>query len=587
MLAAMLSFTATAAVPLLTLDFSVDNGGLTPESGLQWSWGEADSGPFEDDANGQAWATRPTGNYLNDATEALSLPELDLSNASRPVLSITHWFDMDQTGTGDAGWIEIQTEGVWTRIDPVTGYPSDNGFSGASDGWRVDWFVLGGATNASDVRLVFAADNAVARSGWYISDLSVDDGDPIPPVISAVTEPNDTQDVEGPIVVEATVRDDLYLEQVTIHWSADGAATKQIAMEIGADDIFQGEIPGMDPATRVEWWITATDGENSTQWPVSHAANYRVYLPQPTDLAASALRPDGSVAAQTLSLEWEPPNSPHPITGYEVFRNMRSIASTVDASVTVDLINDEQRLTVQAEFDTPEGTFLGDMSAGLEVFALLPSMTEMQPDHGWQDDMLRVTVTGENLFFSAQNIALDLGEGVDTLGVELIDANSALFTVKIAETAPVGEREAILFRGAKTLYTGVDFALSDGADRPKLLKVSPSRIRQGQNTTVSIQANVPMGESPVVDLGVGIFVDDVRVDGDWVHVTIASAGTTPLGDHNITIDDGTRVLDGATLNVRDSIHTPSRVCAVAALSPGIGFGTLGFCVFWIGRRRKR
>jgi hypothetical protein len=589
MLAVMLSFlaTATATVPLLTLDFSVDDGGLSRENGLQWGWGEADSGPFEGGANGQAWATRPTGNYLNDATEALSLPGLDLSNAARPVLSITHWFDMDQTGTGDAGWIEIQNEGEWSRIEPVMGYPSSEGFSGPSEGWQVDWFVLEGVTNASDIRLVFAADSAVARSGWYISDLSLEDGDPIPPVVSGVVEPGDTQDVEGPIVVEASVRDDLQVDQVAIHWAADGASAKSRVMERVSGDTFRGEIPGMDPATRVEWWITATDGENNTQWPVDHAANYRVYLAQPTDLRAPALRPDGSVAAQTLNLEWDAPDSPHSVTGYRVFRNMRSIANTVEPSGAIDLVRDEQRLTVQAEFDTPEGTFLGDMSAGLEIFALLPSMTEMRPDHGWQGDMLRVTVTGENLFFSADSIALDLGEGVDTLRVELIDANSALFTIQIAETAPVGEREAILFDGTKTLYTGIDFSLGDGTDRPKLLKVSPSRIRQGQNTTVSIQANVPMGANPIVDLGVGIFVDDVRVEGDWVHLNIASASTTPLGDHNITIDDGTRVLDGTTLTVRDTIHTPNRVCAVAMMSPEFGFGTLGFCMFWVGRRRQR
>jgi hypothetical protein len=575
-----------AAEPLLTLDFAVSNGGMTAENGLQWSWGELSTGPASEGPIGPAWATRPDGNYLNDASESLQLPAADISNASRVVMAIDHWYEMDQTGDGDFGWVEVFSDGAWSRVPPAYGYPAASGFTGSSEGWRTDWFVLAPLLDASDIRLVFASDAAVSRSGWYISAISIEDGDPIPPVISDVVEPVDTQDVAGPYPVTATVVDDLTISRVTLLWSVNGGSTKTARMDDLGDGTFTGEIPGADPAAHIAWWIRASDGKNRARWPVDDDAEFRVFLAPPTGLRAPDLRPDGGFAGERIELRWTEPQSPHAVDSYFVYRGVREIASSDIATAMVPVEDGPQTLSVRALYATVVGDFLGDASSALGMTAVVPIVDGLRPSNAWQGDTVRITVEGENLFMSADLTHLDLGEDVHTQRVDIVDVNHAVFTIFIADDAVVGTREATLVNGETVLPTGVDFEVADGADRPRLLSVTPARIQQGQRTTLTIQTNVPVAPDPVVDLGAGLFVEDVRVEDDLVHVGVASASNAPLGDHLIIVDDGTRILDGASVDLRDATSPPKRVCS----SMGPTSATLGAwlgILFGLTLRRRR
>ncbi len=573
------------ASPLLEFDFATDDGGLTTLSNLQWAWGVPTSGPGASEALDPVWGTQLGGNYLNDASDSLQLPPSDLSNASRVAMAITHWYEMDETGDGDFGWLETQVDGEWVPVTPAYGYPSAGGFSGSSDGWQTDWFVFDEIADASDIRLSFAADPLISRSGWYIQSIDIQEGDPIPPRIQDVEPPTDVQDVIGPYSVRATILDDFLLTEVTLHWSVDGAASKSTDMTAEDDDVFTGEIPGMDPGSTIDWWIRASDGENTARWPQTSTASFRVYLAAPTDVHAIGTRPDGGYAGLEIPIQWHAPESPYTISTYSIYLNGREVGITESTSGNVPLEDGDQSLVVRAYYETPAGEFLGEPSDPYTFFALVPWMDVLSPDVGWQGDTLRVVVQGENLFMDASTV-LDLGQDIHTTDLEIVDANHAIFTINIGEDASVGLRDVTLRTADSEYVSDLQFEVSDGEDLPRLLSIQPNRLRQGQHTTLTIHTNVTVVPDPTVNLGAGIFVEDVSVDGETVSVRVASAGSTPLGAHSITVDDGTRVLDGVTIQIVDNQSAPKRVCAVHQPSARSLGGWLSLVIGFIFCRRR-
>jgi MYXO-CTERM domain-containing protein len=134
-----------------------------------------------------------------------------------------------------------------------------------------------------------------------------------------------------------------------------------------------------------------------------------------------------------------------------------------------------------------------------------------------------------------------------------------------------------------TLPSG--FEVRDGADRPQLIDVTPRSIKQGGAVTLTVQSNAPIGAGPIIDLGPGIFVQSTEVDGDTLRVGIATAIDAPVGAHQIIVDDGLRILSGATVEVRDAKPPPGKVCASSPGQPtGIWALALAAC---LGLRRRK
>ena len=553
------------ASPILEIDFSADDGGLNSQNGLQWEWGLIHVGPAG--FTGPAWATRTDGDYLNDAVDTLGLPPLDLSEVERPVLIIEHWYDIDESGPGDLGWVEVRGPAEASRLNPIHGYPSDQGYSGTSSGFRTDYFDLSGISDAADVQIVFEADEAVARSGWVISTLRIDDGDPVPPVIQEVSELPDTQDLNGPYIVHAVVSDDLSEPEAQVHWQQGTANPASAAMTHLGANLYRGEIPAMPVGSRIRWWIGATDGQNFTTWPTEGKARFDVFLAAPTDLSAPDARADGRVSGLEVALEWTAPDSPHPLVHTVVFRDQVRIGTALGTTTTVPINASQHTLTVAGVFDTPLGQIRGDDAASIDISVALPLSAPLQPSHGYQGDTLRLDVTGVNLLMSQDAVALTLGGGVSVTSLEVVDADRAIATVEIAADAAIQVSDAHILAGSSAIPIPDGFEIRDGTQRPQLVEISPRSIKQGSQATITLESNAPLHDTPVVDLGDGVVALSTEVDGHTLLIDVATTADAPIGDRMVTVDDGLRILDGVTLEVRDARPPPGRVCATSQGQP--------------------
>jgi len=574
------------ASPVLTLDFSVDDGGMVATNGLQWEWSEIIGGPADEGTIGTAWATRADGDYLNDASDTIGLPSIDLSAVDRPILALEHWFAIDESGSGDAGWLEVWNGAGYSVLDPIYGYPEAQGFAGSSD-FRTDFFDLSGVDDSAFVRLVFSADASVTRHGWVITGISIEDGDPVPPTIEEISTPEDTQNVSGPYEVKVRVLDDFAEPEVRLWWFANAGSSENILMEDQGEGIHSGDIPGADPGTTITWWVTASDGTNTTSWPEDGKDQFEVFLAAPTKLKVPEARSGGRVTALEVTLQWKAPDSHHSLLHSVLLRDNVEVGTAIGESGIIFLEDSTHQLSVAGVFDTPAGVFRGEEATALELHVAVPATTRLSPAHGFQGDTLRIHVQGVHLLMSQDHAALDLGPGIETTGMVLHDADSATFTVAIQEDAATTSRDAILQTGDIPVPVPGGFEIRDGEDRPRLLSISPKVMKQGASETIKITANTPIGADPIVDLGPGIFVQSVAVDGDVLRVAVASATNTPVGPHTITVDDGTRILDGARLQVRDAKPKPQKVCGTISTRPESSIWVLLAVVGLAGIRRRK
>ncbi|MCA9571475.1 MAG: hypothetical protein KC656_26740, partial [Myxococcales bacterium] len=315
------------AVPLVVLDFDTSPGPLVEGGDTgQWAWGTPTVGPA---GGGRTWATVLDGPYLHDTLDWLELPTGSLAGATRPTLELRHWY---ATAAGDGGLLEIDQGSGWQPFDPYGGYPDPAGFSGASNGWVDTWWDLSGLTPGTRLRLAFRADAAIADDGWFLSRLRVLDGDALPPTLTPVTLPVDTQDLDGPYVVEMDATDDVGVTGVSVWWSADGGAEQEVVATLVTGDRYRAEIPGHPPDTVITWRVEATDGENLATWPSSGTERFRVFLAAPTDLWVEL--PDRPVV-QWLPVSWTAPVSPHAVARFELIQADERATSTSTTEVVV------------------------------------------------------------------------------------------------------------------------------------------------------------------------------------------------------------------------------------------------------------
>ncbi len=565
---------AASSSSLVSWDLDTTDGGLSAYGETaQWSWGELSGGP-QTDEHVYAWGTGVGRPYLNDSLDYLQLPSFDLSTSARPVLRFYHWYEVDADGT-DAGWLEFWDGSTWSRAEPIYDYPTEDGYAGNSNGWHPAWFDLRGIADATYLRFAFVADERVALAGWFVDDIEILDGDPVPPSVTLETEPEDTQDLDGPYTVQAWVQDDLLAPSATLLWNT-GEESGVVEMTEEFTGLFLGEIPGQAPGTTVRWRVVASDGTNESAQPETGYESFRVYLAAPTGLTG----PSGRVVGTTVPLQWTPPESDHAVLGYHVYCDDVLVTTNTNPHADAPLCSSAPRFSVSAVYREGEG----DLSDPLTLNAAIPTVTAMEPDSAWQGERVRLQVSGEYLLLVPGEVSLDLGEGVQVEDVEIVDSNTAIFTLVIDAEAPVGDREATLLTGDTPLPLPSPLTLLDGESRPRLLSVSPDALTQGETYTLEITANADFEGEPTLDLGEGLVVEAITWSGAEAVATVAVTWSAPIGERAIEADDGARVLEGATLRVRNAATDPQRACSQSGAR---GSGLLGALIAGLALLRAR
>ncbi|MEE8418286.1 MAG: hypothetical protein V3S06_06440, partial [candidate division Zixibacteria bacterium] len=157
--------------------FEYSDGGWVGEGA--WEWGEPTSGPGSAYDGEKVWATVLSGDYPNNAYDALVTGFYTIEDPEA-ALSFYHWYSLERGYSAyDGGNVSISTDAgnSWEIIDPVGGYPEQNivgldderGFSGLSDGWEEVIFNIGDyAGNAAKFRLLLGTDGSITEPGWYI-----------------------------------------------------------------------------------------------------------------------------------------------------------------------------------------------------------------------------------------------------------------------------------------------------------------------------------------------------------------------------------------------------------------------------------
>jgi len=568
---------AHGSTPVWSTDLQESGGGLSVSGDPgQWEWGAVESGPGAGLHGTQAWATRLQTVHMNDTDDRLTFPDVDLSRATRPVLVLEHWFDLEPDDE-DLGVVEVFDGISWVPWAPVRG-PDE--VRGTSDGWQEDYFDLSGLASLSQVRLRFRSDTAVARDGWYIGGLQVLDGDPVPPVIEILDSPSDTQDLSGPYPVTVTTSDDVGVEDIYIDWyTADGAGSTPPLTD-NSGGTWSGALQGQPPGTTYVWWVVATDAAGNEAF--ASGPVFRVYLPAPTDLTG----PEDRVVAPTATLSWTAPESIWPIVDHRVYRDGHLVAVTGSTEVEAPVVGPEDRFTVSATFQTSLGEFEGDESAPVWVEAHPPTITYLSPAGGWPEDQLRIDLEGRYLLLQAGDITLDLGPGLTVSELEVVDVDRLRAFVELSSDATAGVRDVTLHTAGQDIVADSAFEVRSGDSRPRVLALSPARLVQGRRATVDLQANVALSADARVDLGEGVVVESVVEQGDRrIRLQVAAASDAPVGIRRVEADIGTRILTGDDLfRVVPPEPPPQTLCA--AYESESSLGLLGILFYGLARRRQ-
>ncbi len=538
--------TLLAAIPLFFWDFSVSDQGFVSSGDIgQWSWGVCSTGPASPDA---VWGTNLTGNYLNDATEYLELPPLDLTGTTQPVLVFRHWHGIR---AGDFGLVEVDDGGGFVRVEPIYDYPDPSGFTGQSD-WRDTSVDLTGFGNTPRVRFAFTADASVSDDGWYLSNAALFDGDATPPVVSALVLPFDTQELVAGYPISLLALDDVAVTAVDLYVSIDSGPATFIAFTNTGGGKWDAEIPAQSPDTDVTWYAVATDGTQTTRFPGVVDEAFRVFLAAPENFRG----PDSNrLVGNEVTLSWDGPVSPHSVVSYQVDDTVNSQDVTgLEATVSVDA-DSPLAWTVTAVYDAGPG----DPSELLELDVEVPELDPMSPPGAFQGDVVRVQIRGASLYMFQDDTEFDVGADIEVSELWVHDVNTASAILTISEDAEVGPRAARI-TGTEGGFTFADaFVVLDGAAAPRIVEVSPMFGIQGDDLTVRVTASQDFSGPVVVEAGEDMVVTDAILKDDFVRVKLVINNSARIGTHTLVLDDGVRLWT-ADFEVRERIYTGSTGC---------------------------
>ncbi|MEZ4319824.1 MAG: fibronectin type III domain-containing protein [Myxococcota bacterium] len=553
----------------LVLDYHLDQGegGLSTSDPLpQWEYGTATTGPM----TAPVWGTRLAGSYLNDASASLEIPLPDRSGTTRPVLVVEHWYAFAPV---DKGLFEVDSGSGFETVEPIAGYPNVDGYTGSSAGWVQSGLDLTGLPSTARVRMRLIADDAQRGPGWYVRAVRLEDGDPIPPVVTVTSSPEDTQDPTGPYPIEVDIFEDVQIEAASVVWSA-GAASGRETLVGSVGSGFTAAIPGQPAGESVVWSVEVTDCASTT---VVVGDPFRVFLAAPTGLTG----PDQPhVVARSVTLSWAPPDSPHAPLAYEIeaVETGRIVGPFAATSGDVPLVPGEaQDFVVRALYDA--GT--GDDSEVLSLDVEVPELAGVAPNAVFPGDHVYVELEGRSLYLLGGLSSVSFGNGVGVESFDVRDVNRAVARVAVAPDAAPGERTVVLTGAQGAFAFEGAFSVLDGADAPRIVSVEPGSIVQGEELEVTVVASQPFA-GPIA-----ITTDDEllpggtpSVDGAVLTVRIAASGRARSGEHDVILDDGERLWSFA-LDVDEYVVPVRRQCDATA---GSG-GTLAGWLLALSRRR--
>jgi hypothetical protein len=520
-----------------------------------WQCGSVGSGPLSGFTGASACATLLSGNYSNNADSVLNLPDQEISGLELPMLRWMQWFSFE---VGDVGQVEMFQSGVWEVVPPVYGYPgASEGYLGQAKFWAPVQLDLSGLTNLNQVRFRLNSDATVNDDGWYLDDFSVWDGDISPPKISGLSVLPDTEDLNLPYAVEATVEDNTESVAVVLFFSVNGAEVQSQNMVSNGAALFSGVIGGQEHDTLVDYWVEADDGFNLTIEPSEGVLSFRVRLPAPESLTG----PGGVVHDTHADLIWTAPDTAHTVEGYRLYRGADLLVETEDLTAEVSLLGGgEDRFFVRAVYDQGEG----DSSEELVLNSAVPTALSLNPDHVFQGDRVRSLLSGENLVFVQGELAVDFGEGVSVTDIDVRDVDSAVLEIRVDEDMPPGVYDLLVESGPNSVLLTGAMEVLDGEERPRVEELIPSLARQGANLLLEIRTSMPIGPVLSVDLGEGVYVKTIaQPEPNCLRVIAWIDLKAPLGERMVQVDDGQRVWTGQRFEVLDQAPPP------------VGCGTLG------------
>jgi hypothetical protein len=552
--------------PIALWDFTVSDGGLSTEGDVrQWQWGSAAVG------RDTVWKTRLFGSYLNDGSDALLVDLPAIAALTRPVLVVSHSFDIL---AGDRGVVQVDDGAGWRTLTPVYGYPSSAGFVGASGGQVASSFLLDGVGPEARLRLWFASDAAGAASGWSISSLAVYDGDMTPPRLEPIAVPTDTANAVDAYVVQLAAQDDVGVLSVVVRVQVDGGTP----FSVYATETATGWIARLPPqalGATISWRAEATDGVQTTRWPPEEESSFRVFLPPPSGVVVDVGR-----VAQQLGVRWDPLEIDG-VDGYEVEDGQSGERwSTATPSITLPLTSSGSH-PIRVRGRLLDGD--GDWSAPVSTHVEVPRLFAVTPAALRRGELVRVELRGESLYLGSRS-SLDVGLGVRAVDWAVTDVNSANAVLEVAPDAAVGPRDLVL-TSAWGRWVFSDAVAIDASAPAGIVSIAPEALLQGETVTVAVRASEAFGPS-VVEVGAdpALLVVPSVPDGASVTLEVAVGPRATPGTHQIILDDGVRWWAVPVTVVERTVQ--QRTCAHVDAGVG-GLGYLAFAVaFWRFARRQ-
>jgi hypothetical protein len=525
------------------------------------------------------WATNLDGPYLHDAVDYLTGAVPDTTTVVRPVLEVSHWYELISP---DVGRVEFSDAGgSWVTLEPAYGYPDAAGFTGSSSGWSSVYFDLPPSVMGR-VRFVLDADATFADDGWYLDRATLWDGSVVPPRVSLLSAPVDTQLIDGPFVVELEVLDDDALVGVTVTYAAGDGPPVPVAAAPVTGDVWAAEIPGQPPGTVVTWFAEATDGAHVTRFPEAEGADpsFRVYLAAPTGVTV----PAGRLVGATLPISWLAPVSPEVPLDYAIWQGevlARSGVTELDADVPIDP-DGAGTIAVSARYAAGEGDRCEPVPFVIEV----PRIHEVSPTFGYPGDVLFIDVRGDALYLTDASTA-SLGSDLTVDAVDVHDVGAATLTVTVSDDATPGPRALGLTGAWGPVTLDGAFTVEPADDAPRIVSVDPPSLAQGETVRFRIEASPGFFETVTVEEAVDLVVADTpERDGDTaVYVTLAAPGGAGVGLHTVVLDDGQRLWT-TEVEVTPFRSAVLRSCASAPADLRGGAALVAMAALAVARRRR-
>jgi hypothetical protein len=460
----------------------------------------------------------------------LELPVLNLGGLTRPVLVFRHWISAQ---SGDFGVFEVDSGGGFDVLEPIYGYPDTDGFSGSRD-WSDVGLDLSGLGDSPRVRLVFSSGTALAAEGWYLASVGVYDGDVVPPELSTLAIPEDTQELAAPYAVSLLALDDVAVTEVAVTYSVNGGVEQ---VTPGVDDgagVWVASIPPQMPDSDVAWYATGSDGLQARRLPATGTFDFRVFLAAPESFRGPD---DGRTVATEVTLDWDPPQSPHPVLSYVISSGGQETEVT-GLTATMPVEPDGARVwTVRANYDVG----LGDASEPLTLDVEVPQLERVDPEAAFQGDTVRVSLQGLSLYLFQAVSSVDFGPDIVVRDLVVSDVNTVSAVLEISRTADVGLRDVTIL-GTQGLFSFEDaIEVRDGNDAPRVVSTEPATGIQGDDLTVRVTVSEPYGGPVTVVETEDIFVTRAVVEGDVATLDLVIHNSARLGTHTLVLDDGMRL----------------------------------------------